>query len=52
MLVKSRNISVKKNTDDGVQHMGAYAKIDYLNAVIKYWVDAIRNHTERSDVMV
>ena len=52
MLVKSRNISVRKNTDDGVQYMGAYTKMDYLNAVIKYWVDAIRNHTERSDVMV
>ena len=50
MLVKSRNISVRKNTDDGVQHMGAYAKIDYLNTVIKYWVYAIRNHTERFDV--
>ena len=29
--------------------MGAYAKMDYLNTV-KYWVYAIRNHTERFDV--
>ena len=32
--------------------MGTYAKMDYLNTVIKYWVYAIRNHTERSDGMV
>ena len=30
--------------------MGAYAKIDYLNTVIKYWAYAIWNYTERFDV--